>query len=69
MSWIIPICLFPVLGALIYVFIVGNFSGFGLKVKLGRRIGETEGKLYTDEETENALKKVPASVSGLCVII
>ncbi len=38
MSWIIPLCLFPVLGALIYIFVVGNFSGIGLKTKLGRRI-------------------------------
>ena len=64
MSWIIPICLFPVLGALIYVFIVGNFSGFGLKVKLGRRMGETEGMLYTDDETENAIEKSPPQFQG-----
>lgn len=46
LSWIIPICLFPVLGALIYVFIMGNFGGIGLKAKLGRRIKETEGMLF-----------------------
>ena len=34
LSWIIPICLFPVLGALIYVFVMGNFGGIGLKAKL-----------------------------------
>lgn len=55
MSWIIPICLFPVLGALIYVFVMGNFSGIGLKVKLDRRLKETDGMLGTDEETERGL--------------
>ena len=64
MNWIIPICLFPVLGALIYVFVVGNFSGIGLKVKLGRRMEETEGLLCTDDETENALEKCSPEFQG-----
>ena len=64
MSWIIPICLFPVLGALIYLFVLGNFGGIGLKVKLGRRMGETEGMLYTDDETENAIEKSPPQFQG-----
>lgn len=57
MSWIIPLCLFPVLGALIYIFVVGNFSGIGLKTKLGRRIKETKGLLYTTKETKEAIQQ------------
>ena len=38
MTWIIPICLFPVLGALIYVFMISNAGGIGLRVKTCIRI-------------------------------
>ncbi|MCM1136722.1 MAG: cardiolipin synthase [Clostridium sp.] len=64
LSWIIPICIFPVLGALIYLFVVGNFSGIGLKVKYGRRVKETEGKLYTDKEAEKALAECSPQFRG-----
>lgn len=64
MSWIIPICLFPVLGALIYVFIRGNFGGIGLKAKLGRRMKETEGLLSSDEKTKEAIKECSVRLKG-----
>lgn len=64
LSWIIPLCLFPVLGALIYVSVVGNFGGIGLKAKLGRRIEETKGLLVRSEETEQAIKNCPADFKG-----
>lgn len=64
LSWIIPLCLLPVFGALIYVFIVGNFSGIGLKSKLNRRMKETEGMLVRSAETEEAVKKCPDYFRG-----
>ena len=64
MTWIILICLFPVLGALIYVFVMGNFGGIGLKAKLGRRMEETRGLLYTNEETRSTLKNCPVQFQG-----
>ncbi len=64
MTWIILVCLFPVLGALIYVFVMGNFGGIGLKAKLGRRMEETKGLLGTNKETQEALKDCPASFRG-----
>ncbi len=64
LGWIIPICLFPVLGAMIYVFIMGNFGGIGLKAKLGRRMEETRGLLFTDKETREALEKCPDDFRG-----
>ena len=64
LSWIIPLCLFPVFGALIYVFVAGNFSGIGLKSKLGRRMKETEGMLACSAETKAAVEKCPDSFKG-----
>ena len=64
LSWIIPLCLFPLFGALIYVFIVGNFGGIGLKKKFGRRVRETEGMLIRSEETEAAIQKCPEVFKG-----
>lgn len=64
LSWIIPICLFPVLGALIYIFIMGNFSAIGLKTKLGRRIKETEGLLFVDKKTEVAIESSAVQLKG-----
>ena len=64
LSWIIPICLFPVLGALIYVFVIGNFGAIGQKAKLGRSMKETAGLLYISDETKEAIKDYPASFQG-----
>lgn len=64
LGWIIPICLFPVLGALIYIFVMGNFGGIGLKTKLGRRMEETEGLLYTEEETKEAVRECSVQLKG-----
>lgn len=64
LSWIIPICLFPVLGALIYIFIMGNFSAIGLKTKLGRRIKETNGLLFMDKKTEVAIEGSSVQLKG-----
>ena len=64
LSWIIPICLFPVFGALIYLFVAGNFGGIGLKAKLWQCMKETEGLLVTSEETREAVTKQPAVFRG-----
>lgn len=64
LSWIIPLCLFPVLGALMYVFVTGNFGGLGLRAKLDKRIKETEGLLVRTEETELAIKNCPEDFRG-----
>ena len=63
-SWIIPICIFPVLGAMIYVFVMSNAGGIGLKTKMYVRTKETEGLLRTSEETAAALKECPEQYRG-----
>ena len=55
MSWIIIICLLPVLGALIYLLVVGNFGGLGLKKRLQECARETEGLVETSKETGLAI--------------
>lgn len=64
LSWIIPICVFPVLGALIYIYVISNAGGIGLKKKMRVRMKETEGLLYTGEETKAVLSKCPAHFQG-----
>ena len=57
LTWIIPICLFPVLGALIYIFMISNAGGIGLKMKTGMRIKETEGLLATSAQAKEAIRQ------------
>jgi cardiolipin synthase len=64
MSWIIPICVFPVLGALIYIYVISNVGGVGLKVKTYQRMKETEGLLFTEEETRQAVAQCPPAFQG-----
>lgn len=64
MTWIIPICLFPVLGALLYVFVIGNVGGLGLRAKYYQRTEETKDLLFTSPKTEEILKKCPAHFRG-----
>ena len=64
MTWIMIICLLPVFGALIYIFVVGNFGGIGQKANQEYRINETRGLLKTSEETKAVIRKYPAAYQG-----
>lgn len=64
LSWIIPICVFPIFGALIYIFVVGNFGGIGLRARLEKCMKESEGLLVTAPETNTAVEKCAASFRG-----
>lgn len=64
LTWIIPICVFPVFGALIYLFVISNAGGIGLKAKTYIRMKETEGLLYTSEETKEAIGECDDSFKG-----
>lgn len=48
-AWIIPICIIPVFGALLYLFVMFNPGSFGMKKGLERRIRETAGYRNTDD--------------------
>lgn len=64
LSWIIPICVFPVFGALIYLYVVFNFGGIGLKAKTYIRMKETEGLLSTGKETKEAVQECAEAFRG-----
>lgn len=64
LSWIIPICAFPVLGALIYLFVISNAGGIGLKAKMSIRMKETEGLLSTSSKTQDEIDKCPDYFKG-----
>ena len=64
MSWIIIICLLPVLGALIYLLVVGNFGGLGLKKRLQECAKETEGLVETSKETGLAITQSSKQFQG-----
>lgn len=65
LAWVIPICLAPVFGALLYLFIVGNLGSIGLKKGLNRRLEETEEFLHTDEKTVKQMEIANAHMAGL----
>lgn len=64
LSWIIPICLFPVFGALIYLFVVGNFGGIGLRARLETCMKDSEGLLSATSEAKEAVLKCAAPFRG-----
>lgn len=64
LTWIIPMCLFPLLGALIYLFVMTDQGGLRLRAKLRRRVKETKGLLTTSKETEEAVKLYPEAFRG-----
>lgn len=64
MTWCILICLLPVFGALIYLFVELNLGGIGLKARTYVRLKETEGLLLTTERTKKAVAGSQADFRG-----
>ena len=57
MAWIIPVCAFPVLGTLLFLFIQLNPGNYKLKSRLQRRIDETRQYSHTSSNVVEAIKK------------
>lgn len=64
MTWCILICLLPVFGALIYLFVELNLGGIGLKARTYVRLKETEGLLFATERTKEAVAGSRADFRG-----
>ena len=58
LTWVIPMCVAPVFGALLYLFVMGNWGNIGLKKSLDRRVKETESFMHTDAGTKQAMDSI-----------
>ncbi|MDD2971218.1 MAG: phospholipase D-like domain-containing protein [Lachnospiraceae bacterium] len=56
MVWILPICFFPVFGALLYVFVMTNVGGWGLKKAVARGMQITRPYMQTSPEVQERMK-------------
>ena len=65
LAWVIPICAAPVFGALLYLFIVGDWTNSELKKQLNKRRKETEKFLHTDEKTKNRMETADIHMANL----
>lgn len=65
LTWVIPICVAPVFGALLYLFVVGNWGNIGLKKGLDRRLKETEPFMHTDERTKREMEEADLHMAGI----
>lgn len=56
LAWMIPVCVVPVFGVMLYLFIETNLGALGLKQQLGRCMAETRPYLYTKKEVKKGLE-------------
>ncbi len=59
LAWAIPICAFPVFGAVLFLFVDRNFGTRGVRHQLKRRQEEAAGFLQTGEAARKALEGIP----------
>ncbi len=64
LTWCIMICVVPVLGALIYLFVTCNVGGIGLRKLYKRSVKESGHLLYTSPETIEKMQEYPATFRG-----
>lgn len=64
LTWCIMICVVPVLGALIYLFVTCNVGGIGLRKAYRRSEAESAHLLTTSPETMAKLQEYPAALRG-----
>ena len=65
LTWILPICLFPVFGVAFYLFIMLNPGNRALQKALGIRIDETDKYLQTEYRVVEKLKKEDSGIRNL----
>ena len=65
LTWILPICLFPVFGVAFYLFIMLNPGNRTLQKALGVRIDETQKYLQTEYRVVEKLKKEDSGIRNL----
>ena len=65
LAWMIPMCLFPVFGTLLFMFVQGNPGSRGLQKKLDRRKRETADYGITSDRVMEKMEKENSPVRGL----
>lgn len=65
LTWVIPICVAPVFGALLYLFVMGNWGNIGLKKGLDKRLKETRSFMHTDEKTKRQIEDADLHMAGI----
>ncbi len=65
LTWAIPLCLFPLLGGLLYLYVEINFITFAIKKTINRRIAEGKPYLEQDKEIRRRLNESPCSMSAI----
>lgn len=64
-AWLIPICIFPVFGALFFVYVDKNFGSRRLKKKLNRVIADTKEYMQTGEGIRERLETEDTHMASL----
>lgn len=63
--WMVPICVAPVFGALLYLFVKGNPGGLGLRKGLEKRLDETREFLETSPEVMEEVLREGGHLAGI----
>lgn len=56
LAWVVPLCIIPVFGALLYLFVILNPGAYGMKLQLKKRLRETSGYLYTTDTVKQKME-------------
>lgn len=65
LAWVIPVCVIPVFGALLYLFVILNPGTYGMQRRLQRRLQETEAFLHTSETVKAHIHKEDSQFAKL----
>ncbi len=65
LTWAIPMCIFPLFGGLMYLYVEGNLATIAIKKAINRRIEESAPYLQQDREIRKRLDSKPSSMSSI----
>lgn len=65
LTWAIPLCLFPLFGGLLYLYVETNIITISIKKTINRRIEEGKPFLEQDENIRKRLNEKPCSMSAI----
>jgi cardiolipin synthase len=65
LTWVIPICAFPMLGALLYFWVETNIPTKGIKQEVSKRVAETKPYQKQDERIRRQLNELSCSMTSV----